>query len=224
MPADDAAVVHHKGVQSRRAPFALAAGPLAAAALALAGCAVSGLSSAPGPALSSSAAAPQPNPSGAGRPGLAVVHDPGQVTGTLTGSCRARDDGRLPDRQCTPGAIDPAVTQADLRTTICVPGYTEKVRPPESQTGKFKFSEAYPAYHIADDTESELDHLVPLELGGANDAANLWPEAGSLPNPKDSVERALNRAVCDGKILLSRAQRAIARNWETAESRLGLTS
>jgi hypothetical protein len=224
MSAGDAAIVHDKGVQSRRAPFALAAGPLAAVALALAGCAVSGLSSAPSLALSSSAAAPQPEPSGARRPGqLAVVHDPGQVTGTLTGSCRARDDGRLPDRQCTPGAIDPAVTQADLRTTICVSGYTEKVRPPESQTGKFKFSEAYPAYHIADGTESELDHLVPLELGGANDAANLWPEAGSLPNPKDSVERALNRAVCDGQIPLSRAQRAIARNWETAESRLGLT-
>ena len=213
-----------RGVQSRRASFVLAAGPLAAAVLAMAGCAVSGLSSAPGPVLSS-ATAPQPGASGARRPGsLAVVHDPGRVTGTLTGSCRARDDGRLPDRHCTPGAIDPAVTQADIQATICVSGYTEKVRPPESQTGKFKFTEAYPAYHMASGTESELDHLVPLELGGANDATNLWPEAGSVPNPKDSVERALNRAVCDGRIPLSRAQRAIARNWETAESRLGLTS
>jgi len=219
-----AAVVHHKGVQSRRVPFALAAGPLAAAALALAGCAISSLSSAPGPAQSS-ATAPQPGPSGARRPGhLAVVHDPGRVTGTLTGSCRARDDGRLPDRHCTPGTIDPAVTQADIQATICVSGYTEKVRPPESQTGKFKFNEAYPAYHMTAGTESELDHLVPLELGGANDAANLWPEVGSVPNPKDSVERALNRAICDDRIPLSRAQRAIARNWETAESRLGLTS
>jgi hypothetical protein len=32
---------------------------------------------------------------------------------------------------------------------------------------------------------------VPLELGGANEAANLWPEAGPVPNPKDSVERTL---------------------------------
>ncbi len=213
-----------RGVQSRRASFVLAAGPLAAAVLAMAGCAVSGLSSAPGPVLSP-ATAPQPGASGARRPGsLAVVHDPGRVTGTLTGSCRARDDGRLPDRHCTPGAIDPAVTQADIQATICVSGYTEKVRPPESQTGKFKFTGAYPAYHMTAGTESELDHLVPLELGGANDAANLWPEAGSVPNPKDSVERALNRAVCDDRIPLSRAQRAIARNWETAESRLGLTS
>ena len=153
---------------------------------------------------------------------LVVLHDPGQVTGTLTGPCHARDNGRLPDPQCTPGGIDPAVTQANIQSTICVSGYTERVRPPESQTEAFKFDLAYPAYGIPSGDESELDHLVPLELGGDNDAANLWPEVGSLPNPKDAVEDALNQAVCDGRVSLARAQRAIARNWETAESRLGL--
>jgi hypothetical protein len=151
-----------------------------------------------------------------------VVHDPGQVTGTVAGPCHSHDNGRLPDRRCTAGAVDPAVTQADIRSTICVSGYTEKVRPPESQTETFKFDHAYPAYGIASGAESELDHLVPLELGGANDAANLWPEVGSLPNPKDSVENALNSAVCNGQVGLARAQRAIASNWETAESRHGL--
>lgn len=175
------------------------------------------------PSLSSSV-----SPARSSRPGptssLARVHDPGQVTGTLAGPCRARDNGRLPDRRCTPGAIDPAVTQADIGSTICVSGYTATVRPPESQTGAFKFGQAYPAYGLPSGTESELDHLVPLELGGANDAANLWPEAGPVPNAKDSVENALNKAVCDGRIRLARAQRAIARDWETAESRLGLTA
>lgn len=150
------------------------------------------------------------------------MHDPGQVTGTLAGPCHARDNGRLPDPRCTPGVIDPAVTQADIKSTICDLGYTGTVRPPEGQTEAFKFRQAYPAYGIAADTESELDHLVPLELGGANDAANLWPEVGPVPNPKDSVENALSRAVCDGEITLARAQRAIARNWETARSSLGL--
>jgi hypothetical protein len=116
------------------------------------------------------------------------------------------------------------VTQADIRSTICVSGYTKTVRPPESQTEAFKFGHAYPAYGIADGVKSELDHLVPLELGGANDAANLWPEVGPLPNPKDSVERALNRAVCDGRTTLAAAQRAIAADWETAEAKLGLAS
>jgi len=150
------------------------------------------------------------------------VHDPGRVTGTLAGPCQARDHGRLPDRRCTPGAIDPAVTQADIASTICVSGYTQTIRPPESQTEAFKFGQAYPAYGLAAGTESELDHLVPLELGGANDAANLWPEAGPVPNAKDSVEHVLNSAVCDGRIRLARAQHGIARNWETAEPRLGL--
>jgi hypothetical protein len=65
--------------------------------------------------------------------------------------------------------------------------------------------------------------LVPLELGGSNDATNLWPEVG-LPvgNPKDKVENALNHAVCDGRVSLAVAQQAIASNWLTAEKRLGI--
>jgi len=152
------------------------------------------------------------------------VHDPGRVTGVLTGPCRARDDGRLPDRRCTPGAIDPAVTQADIQSTICVTGYADTVRPPETQTEAFKFGQAYPAYGLPSGTPSELDHLVPLELGGANDAANLWPEAGPVPNPKDAVEGALRAAVCDGQVSLARAQHAIAQDWESALSSLRLSA
>ena len=222
------------------APPLLALASLVLASLVLAGCAGARLGS-PEPAPSSRPvqvrSQPSPAPSASsGSPaarrttrhppgtGLAEVHDPGRVTGTLTGHCHARDQGRLPDPRCTPGAIDPAVTQADIRSTICSAGYTETVRPPEGQTEAFKFRAAYPAYGIAPGTTSELDHLVPLELGGANDAANLWPEAGALPNPKDAVEGALNTAVCDGDVSLARAQRAIARDWETAESRLGLSA
>ena len=155
---------------------------------------------------------------------LVWTHDPGVVTGTLAGPCNARDNGELPDRRCTPGGADPRVTQSDIDSTICVTGYTARVRPSESQTEAFKLAEAYPAYGIASGAPSELDHLVPLELGGSNDAANLWPEVGSLPNPKDEVENALHNAVCDGKVGLRAAQRAIAANWLTAERTLGLTA
>src|SRR5947209_1950760 len=44
----------------------------------------------------------------------------------------------LPDPLCTPGAIDPRVTQANIRTTICVSGYTATVRPPVSYTNALK--------------------------------------------------------------------------------------
>jgi hypothetical protein len=222
-------------VHARRG-LRLAAAGILSAALSLAGCrpaSAPGQAGAPvgaGQGFSATASLSSPAPSRSVRsPGgaralaasLVAVHDPGRVTGTLAGPCHARDHGRLPDPRCTPGAIDPAVTQADIHSTICAAGYTATVRPPASQTGSFKFGEAYPAYGLTAGTESELDHLVPLELGGANDAANLWPEAGAIPNPKDAVEDALHQAVCDGRITLARAQRAIARNWETAAALVG---
>jgi hypothetical protein len=70
-------------------------------------------------------------------------------------------------------------------------------------------------------TGTLTDHLVPLELGGANDARNMWVEAGSIPDPKDAVEDAPNKAVCAGRIPLRAAQRAIARNWLKAGAALG---
>lgn len=161
--------------------------------------------------------------------GIIYVHDPGQVTGTIPSGCHA--NGNLPDLACTPGGADPDVTQATLRITICVPGYTATVRPPESQTSRLKRA-MYKAYGIPAATVTELDHLVPLELGGSNDTTNLWPQAGRIPNPKDTIENALNAAVCGKRLTndlcwpripLLAAQQAIARNWTTAMTALGLT-
>jgi hypothetical protein len=156
-------------------------------------------------------------------PGLKQVRDPGRVTGTIHGRCYYRDKGELPDPRCTPGSIDPIVTQANIYSTICESGWTKTVRPPYSQTEPFKKNVAFPAYGLTWYRESELDHLVPLELGGSNDATNLWPELGkSSGNPKDYVESALNRAVCDGRVSLVAAQDAIASDWMTAEKKLGI--
>lgn len=187
-------------------------------ALAAAGCTSSGQSP---PPAHSTAASPSGTGSASPPPGLTVVHDPGQVTGTLSGPCHVRGSGssELPDRRCTPGSVDTSVTAARL----CAPGYSTKgYRPPESQTRQFKYGEAYPAYGLPRTTRTELDHLVSLELGGSNDASNLWPEIPPTPNPKDSIEAVLHSAVCHGKVTLAAAQRAIATNWTTAEQVLGL--
>jgi hypothetical protein len=152
-------------------------------------------------------------------PGLAHFHDPGKVTYSKGISyCAARDLGQLPSPFCTPGSTDPAVTQADIGSTICRTGWTATVRPPSSETGHAKFAVAYPAYGMPVTVTSELDHLVPIELGGSNDITNLWPEAGKVPNPKDAVENALRAAVCAHKVTLRAAQDAIARDWMTAEA------
>jgi hypothetical protein len=67
-----------------------------------------------------------------------------------------------PDPRCTPGSIDPAVTQANIHRTICVSGYTSRVRPSESQTERFKYDIAYPAYEMPRTEKAELDHLVSV--------------------------------------------------------------
>lgn len=132
------------------------------------------------------------------------------------GTCHARGSGSFaePDRRCTPGALNPAVTQRTIDRTICVSGWTKTVRPPESVTEREKVA-SMAAYGDSGSTHGyEYDHLVSLELGGAtNDARNLWPEPGGSPNPKDSVENALHRQVCSGEMSLARAQHVIATDW-----------
>src|SRR5581483_456474 len=124
-------------------------------------------------------------------------------------SCHARGRGELslPDVRCTPGAISPAVTQANIAQTICHSGYSESVRPSESITEPEKLA-SMAAYGDHDSPRHyEYDHLVSLELGGAtNDARNLWPEPGASPNIKDRIENRLHRLVCDGQVSLSSAQ------------------
>lgn len=132
----------------------------------------------------------------------------------------------LPDPACTPGATDPAVTPANLSQTICRSGYTKTVRPTEAATSVVK-TESADAYKRPRNKTSELDHLVPLELGGASSVSNLWIEpnaagARSFTNPKDLVENALNKAVCTHQVSLVAAQQAIAQNWTTALHQLAL--
>lgn len=132
------------------------------------------------------------------------------------GSCRGIGSGlyERPDPACTPGALNPAVTQSTIHSTICVAGWTETVRPPESITEQEKVASMAAYGDTGSLGEYEYDHFVPLELGGApNDPRNLWPEPGASPNPKDTVEDALRAQVCDGQISLTRAQHEIVTNW-----------
>ena len=185
------------------------------------------------------AAAPTPMNAAGGSSGggtSAIPYGAGpQTTYTVqaqpaAGSCHYRylDQANglvLPDATCTPGALNPDVTQATLGSTICSSGYTTAIRPSSSITNKEKTaSEA--AYGFTGSWD-EYDHLISLELGGdPNDARNLWPEpnkssAASYTNPKDSIENKLHTLVCNGSITLAAAQQAIATNWTTAMATVG---
>lgn len=119
--------------------------------------------------------------------------------------CRIR--GLLPDAACTPGAIFAGA----MVSQICTPGYSRSVRNvPESLK-----QSVYAEYGIEAHTPGsyEVDHLVSLELGGNNSAANLWPEISPGFHEKDGIENRLHDAVCAGSVSLRAAQHEIARDW-----------
>jgi hypothetical protein len=110
--------------------------------------------------------------------------------------------------------LNPAVTQDTIDQTICKRGWTSTVRPSTSVTEPEKLASLAAYGDGGSPGDYEYDHLVSLELGGAvNDPRNLWPEPDGSPNPKDSVENALHRMVCDGEITLAEAQHIIATDW-----------
>src|SRR3954470_1652642 len=75
----------------------------------------------------------------------------------------------LPDLKLTPGAI--LTTDA---ATVCQSGYSKSVR---HTSGKLKAS-IYREYGLDRAVSHfEVDHLISLELGGADVAANLWPQS-----------------------------------------------
>lgn len=132
------------------------------------------------------------------------------VTGTYPAHCTllVTADGIRPDPVCTPGRVD-----STDRAVVCVAGYSAAHRPPSRETNKIKAA-AVRAYAVTE--PAELDHLVPLSLGGSNDVRNLWPEPGPIPNGKDKIEASLLTAVCKHGADLEAAQRAIAEDWTTA--------
>src|SRR3954447_1648018 len=93
-----------------------------------------------------------------------------------------------PDSACTPGAFV-RKTKAD----VC-DGQT--VRPDLGAAERRAILSNYgvPGWSHVD---GELDHRVPLVLGGLTNRRNVWPERGPDPlrheNPKDALERTILR-------------------------------
>ncbi|MGO8993579.1 MAG: HNH endonuclease signature motif containing protein [Polyangiaceae bacterium] len=132
--------------------------------------------------------------------------------------CVAR--GPLPDPSCTPGAV--GTTDRDV---VCKQS-TRARRHVSEEVHRLAFAE-YGIPYPQPAGAYEVDHLIPLALGGNNAIANLWPEP-SEPHPgfheKDMVEDYLHREVCAGRMTLADAQRAIATDWSTVYRQIQGTS
>ena len=133
---------------------------------------------------------------------------------TLDARAQASDcqiNAALPDHLCTPGAVFANATPE----IICVSGYSKSVRNVSVALKKRVYAEYGIAYPQPTGSY-EADHLIPLELGGSNDIANLFPEeAQPVPgfHEKDLVENYLHAKMCAGEIGLAVAQTLIANNW-----------
>lgn len=79
--------------------------------------------------------------------------------------------------RCTPGAINPDVTQATIGKTICVPGWTAKIRPPVAYTNLLKTSQMIEYGETGLPSELEEDRLINLGIGGAAGSPQPVPAA-----------------------------------------------
>ena len=118
-------------------------------------------------------------------------------------------------------ALNPDVRQATIQQTVCVAGYTASVRPSTSYTNGIKArllrEQGLP---VADAAAYELDHIIPLALGGhprnlANLALQPW-EGENSAKTKDRLERRLQILVCADKVPLDMARRDIYVDWQAA--------
>lgn len=132
-----------------------------------------------------------------------------------TGAVSVSNGQPHPDHRLTPGAV---LTTDINRLCPHVDPAIESGRPGESVK-----DQVYAEYGITSRTtgQYEIDHLIPLELGGANTINNLWPELNDHPaggglNTKDALENHLHTLVCDGQVSLTVAQQAIASDWWAA--------
>jgi hypothetical protein len=162
------------------------------------------------------AAAPESHPAPVTPPAAAIP-----APSALPFRSAAEDPKDGPCIQTTHGciALSPDVDEETIDATICVPGYTKSVRPATSYTnGVKKKLMQESGIDVARIRDYELDHIVPLALGGhprklSNLMLQPW-EGERGAKMKDILEVRLQGLVCHGKLDLTDAQVCIAQDWE----------
>ena len=120
---------------------------------------------------------------------------------------RHRAPAILADPVRTPGVLNPGVTQANIRSTICRHGWTATIRPPVDYTNALKRKQMRLYGETGSISDYQEDHLISLELGGnPTDPRNLWPEPYPRASAVDQIENELNAQVCGGTLSLHDAQ------------------
>lgn len=152
-------------------------------------------------------------------------HPLGMIWGQSAGRCHTqiRNGFPVPDPGCTPGATNSTVTLDVLKSpkfkTGCVRDHATSAHQKITTYGWYAVTK--PAHNTGANQICELDHLVSLELGGADTLDNIWPQCGPdgarglkrFFKQKDRVEGYLAAQVRANAIGLEVAQRGIAQDW-----------
>jgi hypothetical protein len=190
-----------RGHRPRAVVATLALASALALGAALAGCGAQ----APGPG----SAAPQPpvvpglNTAG---PDLTGVQLPNFVMPLIKGGISR------PDKELTPG--DVTTTDTDIVCSMPAHGISDPI-PTAMQTAVFD------EYGLTTQTQQSkyiLDYLVPYDLGGATDVANVWPAAiqGTGFYEKVQTDQILHELVCRRSLSLTQAQHDLETDWYAA--------
>lgn len=118
---------------------------------------------------------------------------------------------------------DPTITPGAVRThsvhTICTQR-TKEVR----RTTLTMRRRAYARYGVAPNSGActggcEVDHLIPLEAGGADVQANLWPmpyQGTWNARQKDRLENLGHAMICSGRRTPAEVQAWFTGDWRAA--------
>jgi hypothetical protein len=118
---------------------------------------------------------------------------------------------QLPSAFQTPGNKSKA-----SEAQVCAADFEASVKP----MAKWQRDQALERYgKRPEDFTGELDHLIPISLGGTNDPENLWPLPANKdmgPAEKKALDQKLHQLVCDKTLKLKDAQDAIKKDWVKA--------
>jgi hypothetical protein len=122
----------------------------------------------------------------------------------------------IPDDSLTPGVV--ASTDQKL---VCATGAQGTYSQQHRVTTTAMKAEVYRRYHVEKKgREFEIDHRLPLALGGKDAIENLWPQEGwAHPSfhDKDRLEAYLWRQVCRKHAMaLGEAQKMLLGDWRPA--------
>jgi hypothetical protein len=120
-----------------------------------------------------------------------------------------------PDPKLTPGEV--LITDVE---TVCAANYSRSLH----HTSETLINEVYASYRIERSSgHYAIDHLIPRNIGGADTAANMWPQPKDTARwntkTKSRLNLKLHDLVCDGKLDITEAQHALIVDWTQAYQR-----